>query len=131
MLASPEVVAIPVEGHDEDVTVASIRLPIKGVVRVAGHPSLASGVLLQRFGWMLVPVTDKMLIQPGDPNQAGTLEASRLRQTVAASASVWALHRKLTSSSCITITSTTTSMDGIISRGQLQPHPKCRYIMRW
>ena len=47
-LAGPEVVAIPVEGHEEDVLSASIRVPIEGAPRVAGHPGLASRVHLRR-----------------------------------------------------------------------------------
>ena len=59
-LSGPEVVAIPVEGHDKDVPTASIRVPIEGVLRVAGHPGLASGVHLQRrVGCALLPQTEK------------------------------------------------------------------------
>ena len=47
-LAGPQVVSIPVEGHEKDVVTASILIPIEAVQRVTSHPGLASSVHLWR-----------------------------------------------------------------------------------
>lgn len=65
-LAGPQVAPVPIEGHDEKVEIASIRVPVEGIRRSARHPGLAGGVHLRRMGQLcFLPRTENQK-RPGN-----------------------------------------------------------------
>lgn len=62
-------VAVPVEGHEEDILTTSILMPVESAIGAASHPGFASGVHLASR----VRENESLLSVQGHPNCTGAM----------------------------------------------------------